>query len=114
MQYRLTDIDKLDLQEDEHLRAILMKHCGRNGIAPVGYDAAGAMFSGLRVVPWLPFARANLETVFCSELIAAVLQRLGRMNRSNPARFNPGRLLRRLVQQGTYRRVCRYDNRGAA
>ena len=44
----------------------------------------------------------DLHEVFCSELIAATLQRLCRLNREDPTRFNPGRLVRRLIHEGTY------------
>lgn len=112
VQYRLTDIDALDRAESARLTSMLTSYCGSDDKPPVGYDAAGACFSGLRIAPLLPFARANLETMFCSELIAAVLQRLCRMNRCNPATCNPGRLLRRLVRQGTYRHAQQYTDRG--
>ena len=113
-QYRLTDIDRLDEDDVWRLQNVLMCHVGRKDRSAVGYDTAGALFSGLRVLPRLPISRANLETVFCSELIAAVLQRLCRMNRANPARFNPGLLLRKLVRQGTYAFHRQFDRRMAA
>ena len=46
--------------------------------------------------------QADLNELFCSELVAAVCMRLGRMNRSNPTKFNPACLLRELVRQGTF------------
>ena len=113
-QYRLTDIDRLDEDDVADLQQLLMQHVGQRERPAVAYDTAGALFSGLRVLPLLPISRANLESVFCSELIAAVLQRLCRMNRANPARFNPGLLLRKLVRQGTYAFHRRFDRRMAA
>jgi hypothetical protein len=113
-QYRLTHIDRLDDTEIWRLEDVLMRHVGQEDRPAAGYDTAGALFSGLRVLPLLPVSRANLESVFCSELIAAVLQRLCRMNRANPARFNPGRLLRKLVRQGTYGFHRQFDARMAA
>ena len=101
-QYRLTEIDRLNPDEAATLTRILMAQVGNHDSPAVGYDTAGAAFSGLRILPRLPLSRANLDTVFCSELIAAVLQRLCRMNRNNPARYNPGLLMRQLVRQGTY------------
>lgn len=110
-QYRLTDIDHLDAAEVVRLQTMLMDYVGNDRLEPVGYDTAGALFSGLRVLPRLPFSRSNLDTVFCSELIAALLQRLCRMNRVNPSRFNPGHLLRQLVRQGTYGFLRRFDSK---
>lgn len=108
-QYRLTECDRLESQDFLRLERMLSDYVGREDRAAIGYDTAGALFSGLRLTTWLPVLRANAETLFCSELIAALLQRLCRMNRSNPARFNPGRLMRTLVRQGTYAHLRRFD-----
>ena len=112
--YRLTGINELSGYEAELLRSMLSKLVGdkQTGQAPRQYDTSGAVFSGTRLLKWLPFSRANLQQMFCSELIAAVLQRLCRMNRDNPARYNPGLLLRRLVRQGTYFRRYQFTGRG--
>lgn len=69
----------------------------------VTYDLGGALLSGTRLFKrtrLLP--SADLNELFCSELVAAVCMRLGRMNRSNPTRFNPACLLRELVRHGTF------------
>lgn len=68
----------------------------------IDYDYRGAAISGTRLYKWLGHLAADEQTLFCSELIAALLQRLGRMNRSNPTRFNPASLLRELVRTGVY------------
>ena len=101
--YRLSPIDSLSLDESGLLTDILVKHFVRR---EVGYDLGGAIVSGTRVVKWLRgMPGADLDSLFCSELCAAVLMRLGRLCRANPTRFHPAMLLRRLVRQGTYRFV---------
>lgn len=104
--YRLTPINALSKDQIEELRSDLVNWFIDNAIS---YDLAGAVFSGARVMRsvdkitgWMTPCH---ESVFCSQLIAALLMSLCRMNRDNPQRYNPGRLLRTLVQQGTYTRV---------
>ncbi len=98
--YRLSPIDRLSEPESELLAKILVKHfIGQR----VTYDLGGALLSGTRLfkrTQLLP--QADLNELFCSELVAAVLMRLGRLNRANPTKFNPASLLRQLVRQGTY------------
>ncbi len=98
--YRLAPIERLSSAESRLLTKILVRHfIGRQ----VTYDMGGALLSGTRLFKrtrLLP--SADLNELFCSELVAAVLMRLGRMNRANPTRFNPACLLRQLVRQGTY------------
>lgn len=98
--YRLSPIEKLSKEERELLSRILIRHfVGRE----VTYDLGGALLSGTRLFKrtrLLP--SADLNELFCSELVAAVCMRLGRMNRSNPTQFNPACLLRELVRNGTY------------
>ncbi|MCA9073839.1 MAG: hypothetical protein KDA93_02310 [Planctomycetaceae bacterium] len=107
--YRLTDINHLSVAESLLLSRILVDHFTRREIR---YDVGGALLSGTRVFQRTQlFPGADLEHLFCSELIAAVLMRLGRLNHDNPTRFNPGRLLRRLVRTGKYHRVASYRGR---
>jgi len=98
--YRLSPIDRLSQPESELLTRILIRHfIGRQ----VTYDMGGALLSGTRLFKrtrLLP--SADLNELFCSELVAAVLMRLGRLNRANPTRYNPACLLRQLVREGTY------------
>jgi len=108
VQYRLTDVDTLDELEQANLRRVLFQWVGTEDKPAATYDTTGAAFSGLRLLPYSPFRRADLESLFCSEMVAAVLQRCCLMNRSNPARYNPGRLLRTLVRQGTYKQLREY------
>jgi hypothetical protein len=101
--YRLADIQQLSSAESRLLSRILIDHFVRHAVS---YDMGGAMLSGTRAFQLTRFfPSANLDELFCSELVAAVLMRLGRMNHANPTRFSPGRLLRELVRQGTYRRA---------
>lgn len=97
--YRLSPIDRLSHAESDLLTRILVKHfIGRM----VRYDTGGALVSGTRLFKrtrLLP--RADLDSLFCSELAAAVFMRLSRMNRANPTRYNPACLLRQLVREGT-------------
>lgn len=97
--YRLSAVDRLSQAESQLLTRILIRHfVGRN----VSYDRGGAMLSGTRLFKHTRFLPgADLNQLFCSELAAKVLMRLGRMNRDNPTKFSPGALLRQLVREGT-------------
>ncbi len=98
--YRLSPVDRLSKIESELLTRILVRHfIGQQ----VTYDLGGALLSGTRLFKrtrLLP--AADLNELFCSELVAKVLMRLGRINRANPTRYNPACLLRQLVREGTY------------
>lgn len=105
--YRLSPIDRFSSEESLLLSRILIKHFLYMRSA---YDTGGALLSGTRVLKLTRLLPASaLETVFCSELIAAVLQRLSRMNRTNPTKHNPSSLLRTLVWQGTYQFDTRWE-----
>lgn len=98
--YRLTPINSLSQAESELLAAILINHFVIPG---TNYDVAGAILSGTKAFQLTRlFPGANLDELFCSELVAAVAMRLNRLNHSNPTRFNPARLLRQLVTSGKY------------
>ncbi len=102
--FRLTPIDRLTWTEVSLLWKLLSVHFLRSGHSQggIGYDYGGALISGTRVLKFSRLLRANLDKVFCSELIAALLMRLNRLGRSNPTRFSPVSLLRKLVRAGTY------------
>lgn len=105
--YRLSPIDRLSQQESELLTRILVRHFLGQRIT---YDLGGALISGTRLFKrtrLLP--AADLNELFCSELVAAVLMRLGRMNRGNPTRFNPACLLRQVVRDGTFQFERTYE-----
>lgn len=68
-----------------------------------GYDFIGAPISGTRVFKWTSFMPyPDLASLFCSELCAAVLMRLGRLPLSNASAFNPASLMRAVRRCGTY------------
>jgi hypothetical protein len=98
--YRLTALNRLTREDSERLQSLLIQELLLNHVA---YNLSGALLSGTRFLQLTRLLPApSLRQLFCSELIAAVLMRLGLMNRSNPMRFNPARLLRELVHTGTY------------
>ncbi|RLS58083.1 MAG: hypothetical protein DWH91_03095 [Planctomycetota bacterium] len=104
--YRLDPIHRLDGNEQLLLRDLLFRRLLAKGVE---YDLKGALLSGTRLLRWLGLLpRANLQTLFCSELIAAVLMRLNRMNHANPSGYSPARLLRTLVALGKYERIVRW------
>lgn len=97
--WRLSRIDRLRQPEIEILREIVLHDFVGNGL---GYDIGGALLSGRRLRTLPRLLCADLESLFCSELVAAVLMRLNRLNRANPSWYNPSRLLRQLFREGTY------------
>ena len=104
--YRPTPVNQLCKSERHLLSDVLINNFV---LASLPYDLAGALLSGT----WLLqrtrlFPDADFHSLFCSELVAAVLMRLGRLNRDNPTRYHPGRLLRTLVRTGTYQFVESY------
>lgn len=70
----------------------------------IEYDYIGAGFSGTRLLSALRLFNAKTDRLFCSELCSFLLQSLGLLNRRNPSRHSPARLLRELVRTGVYSR----------
>lgn len=104
--YRLTGINQLDESERQLLRRILFQHFLWSR---VDYDLSGAILSGTHAMRWLGLLPgADLQSLFCSELVAAILMRLNRLNHENPTGFSPARLLRTLVMLGKYHRVAHW------
>lgn len=67
------------------------------------YDLRGALISGtkfLKLTRWVRYP--DLGSQFCSELVAAVLMRLGRLPLGNAQIYNPASLVRALRRCGTY------------
>jgi hypothetical protein len=67
------------------------------------YDLRGALLSGTRLFKWtalMPYPDSG--SLFCSELCAAVLMRLGRMPLSNPSAYHPAALVRKVRRCGVY------------
>lgn len=103
--YRLTEFDALTERDVTQLRALLGQCVGDvddTKRQPVTYDTAGALCSGTRIIKRFTLWRNQRDTLFCSELLAAVLQRLGRLCRQNPSEFTPAKLMRKLLTEGTY------------
>ncbi len=108
--YRLTPIFRLVPDESRLLTRLFMNEFLDQ---PVRYDLKGALRSGTRLYQISSFfPGANLDELFCSELVAAFAMRLNRMNQGNPSRYHPARLLRELVRSGIYRRVATFDGTG--
>jgi len=102
--YRLTHFNRLTIEESRLLTRLVLDEFIDPGIS---YDMGGAILSGTRVFQCSRFfPGANLEQLFCSELVAAVVMRLNRMNHANPSRYHPARLLRELVRTGKYERIA--------
>jgi len=95
--FRLAPHWELDQKENDDLTVLLDRWMG------TPYDYRGALWSGTRVLKYLPrMPYSDLGSLFCSELIAASLQRLGRLCVTNAGFFNPGTLIRSLVKSGVY------------
>ena len=97
--YRLTAGAELDSDQQTRLGRRLQQLIEQQ----VPYDLAGAVFSGTVVVQ--KFLPSRTRSMFCSELIARLLQEIGLMNRTSASKYSPGRLLRELVWAGTYEKV---------
>lgn len=95
--YRLYPVWQLDAGEELLLHRMMFKH-----FLGTSYDTVGAGISGTRLIKWSRFLGADLASLFCSELVAAVLMRLGRMPVRNPAVYNPATLVRTLRRHGVY------------
>lgn len=105
--YRLAPIFELDTGESGLLSDIVFKHLIRNRVR---YDWPHVVLAGTRVIKRTALMPAeSRDAVFCSEMVAAVLMRLGRLCLDNPTKYSPADLLRVLVRNGTYYRVNRHD-----
>lgn len=82
--------------EDERLTSFLMD------TIHVPYDAMGAFRSAGVGLSWFEslFRSQDLQTIFCSEWIAAALSTIGVFPTSNASRWNPNRLVRHLCWNG--------------
>lgn len=100
--HRLDPHWSLSTDESDLLTRILTHWIGTR------YDLRGAVWSGTRILKWsriLPYS--DLGSLFCSELLAAVLMRLGRLPVGNPGRYNPAGLIRTLQRACVYQRGFR-------
>lgn len=83
-------------RERKRLHYFLLGQIGKD------YDYAGAMASGPRLLRWASwlFKDECMNSVFCSELVAAAYERLLRFEIRSASVYNPNNLLRRLVRWG--------------
>lgn len=97
---RLNPIYSLDSKESELLTDILVHH-----LVGLPYEQLRkVVVSGSRLIKWLPWnsRHTRLNRLFCSEMVAAVLMRLCRMNKSNPEMYNPADVVSELLSTGVY------------
>lgn len=90
---------KLYFDQSQRLREDLISLLGRE------YDMKGALRSGgcfLRILETI-FRKENLSTLFCSELVAHVLTKVGIIHVSNVSGQSPNSLVRRLKRNGITR-----------
>ena len=105
--YRPTKLYRFTHEENLFLTNLVVRLIGES----VSYDAPGALLAGTKVFKLSRlFPGADLNKIFCSELVAALLQRLNRMNKRNPAKYHPAGLIRQLVNQGTYQFLERAES----
>jgi hypothetical protein len=104
--FRLSPIDQLAEEDKANITQMVRGFINQEA----SYDTIGALISGTRVlkrtrlIPFLAkWLHIDLDSLFCSEMIAAILQRTCRMNRDNPTKYSPGSLVRELIDQGTYK-----------
>jgi len=97
---RLAPHWSLSASESELLSKILIEHFVGAGTR---YDLAGAVISGTRLIKHL-LPSANVDVVFCSELAAFVLMRLGRLPLGNPGTYTPAGVLRAVKKAAVYLR----------
>jgi len=101
--YRLREIHAFEPHEQNLLWRLLLEYRGTR------YDLIGAMKSGSWVQRLLRgVCYADLESLFCSELIAELLMRFNRLIHANPSLYHPGRLVRDLLRTGKYELSVRY------
>jgi hypothetical protein len=99
--WRLVPMESLSGGESRLLTRIVMDYYIRDG--KVGYDLLRASISGTR---WLRLLdHPDPLKAFCSQLCYALLARVGRLPKDDPARYNPARLLRAMRRVGIARRV---------
>lgn len=97
------DIYRLSVPLRDHQSAILTDLLMDQLRRGVRYDMRGAVSSGARITRYLlnQFGVSN-QRLFCSDQLSVLLMELGKLRRTNPNGFTPGRLLRELVRNGVY------------
>lgn len=109
--YRLSRHDSLAPHEASRLQSMLLDMM----VEEYDYDLRGAATAGLRGTRWLlnQFGKHNRD-LYCSDKIAYLLMRLGRLTPGNSNKYTPGRLLRVLVRNAVYTRHCVISKAGIA
>jgi ASC-1-like (ASCH) protein len=76
--------------EQDQLNAFLRYYIGTE------YDRIGAIRSGGKVFSWFEslLHKENLDSIFCSELLAATHRHIGLIETDNVSRWNPNRLIK--------------------
>jgi len=99
--YRPVEFRKFTPEESKVLTSIVLRD-----FLGCPYDFGGAMLAGTRAFKCSAlFPGADLHSLFCSEMLAAILMRFNRLNHANPTRYSPASLIRELLQTGVYRLV---------
>ncbi len=98
--YRPTLDYRIDPEQSERLTLFLLRHLGDQ----YDYAQAGLSASILARRAWW-FSQGNLHSLFCSELWAAALEQIRLLELANPSKFSPARLVRSLLELGSYRLV---------
>ena len=81
-------------------------------MAGIEYDLVGAFRSRDTILGCLLRRKADLTSLFCSELCAAALTHIGRLPAdTNPSSWSPNRLCRTMVRQGIHTRPIRVKSR---
>ena len=98
--WRLAPMWRLSDAESELLSKIILDYFVTEH--HVGYDTLRAAVSGTECLRLL--GHPDPYKSFCSELVYALLARLGRLPTDNPARYNPARLMKVMRRCGVARR----------
>jgi len=92
--YPLTKV--LDFTKRRELGRCLWDHHG------VAYDVLGALRSGGCLFSWLESLMRveDLNSIFCSELVAAAYRAVGLLDTDNVSRWSPNRIIRHQIKRG--------------
>lgn len=98
--YRLADDERLTADE-----IVVLHHVATRMVFDgLPYDLGEALLSGTRWLRWFA-PQADSHSLYCSELCARILRRLGKIDRDRSAWLSPHALQRRVVIEGAYERV---------
>lgn len=84
----------------------LMSHVLIGQWVGLKYDLEGAISSGTRCFKYTGLQRLpDPGSLFCSQLVASILMRVGRMAIDDPSDYNPASLVRHLLKTAVYCRA---------